>query len=340
MYPGVSRAEVSRKLIQIIIQMVQSEPWNVARNFFYQYYDNILKPYAHLLIGFMGSSNEVGLFVKILYVLLFAGLVISLLRYKQNIYSLLLFSFLGVFISVPLVYYVGYRTLASTMPLTFCLIAAGAGFLIERSIKKPVGPFDDDVSFCLKRSNHFDYTLQMVAVGLVGWMMVMPIAVSKIKPNLITPGGDCNTGDTLTFHPLRGNYIQLTEEEGNSPLRVPDVEITGFIESNKLSKKENNSSTQGSDVLDTGSILFSNYYPGRRYVLIPGRFAVDTKTPVSLCLSKAKEFDRLLIATSVSYVREIDRTRKWAFWGITGILLLSYIVAGFLVIRVKGSDYS
>jgi hypothetical protein len=342
MYPGVPRAEVSKKLIQVIIQMARSDPWGVINNILYQYYDNILKPYASLFIGFMGGSSEVGVFIKILYLLLYAGLVVCLLRYKNKTYGLLLFSFLGIFISVPLVYYVGYRTLASTMPLTFCFIAAGAAFLVEKLIMKPVGPLNNDASLSLQRSRHFDFALQMIAVGLIGWMVIMPLLVNKLKPNLLAPAGDCETEASFTFHPIRGSYVQLTNVESNTPPRVPDVEITGFIASNRLSRGEDSLSNQAPDTFDAGTILFANYhyYPGRGFVLVPGRLALDVNSPISLCLSKDKDRDKVLLADSVSYVSEINLARRWVFWGITGILVLGYIVAGFLVFRMKAPNHS
>jgi len=328
MYPTLNSKQISERLIPIIIQKFQYEPWSAIQAILSPFH-KVLKPDAPLLLGFMAGYNNIALFTRVCYVLLYIGLVISLFRYRRRTYSLFLFSFLGIFLSVPLVSYISYRVVASTMPLTFCTVAVGAAFLIEKLTKKPAGIDTSDF-----QKSKFDYILLMAAVGVIGWMMIMPVITTTIKPNPANVIDSCDQGISLTTTGIKGSYIRIIADSAGSATRVPDIDKTSFIWSNPAPDAWWPGFKQALESVDVGSTIFSNIYL-RALIIIPKNLSFDENADLSLCLSRVNSFSNLLIATSVKPVRDIYWIRKLALWGITGALIVIYVITGYYVLRKR-----
>ena len=209
------------------IQFFRAHPLNLLIGTAKAYRDFFI-PNGNGIFSFYGSKTiwlDSSLWIASI-ILLFFGLFRAIKKFKDPIISLLLASFIGIFLSIPFLPPIdgGKRFYASTMPFFFALIALA---LPSIEIKKKIWIEDRKTGTALLS-------------GLLALMtLIMPVTIIQLtSPPEITPASCPADQEPFAFHHDPNSYIDLIPSEETPCGQAPSVCFDVFLQ-NATERKYN-----------------------------------------------------------------------------------------------------
>jgi len=323
-YPGIKFEEIGQVVTPLILPAIQSNPLQALAGIFKPFTDVFLNN-GPLLFGFINNLNGFNVFSKIIYALFMIGCIVCLFHYRKPVFSLLAAACLGIFASVPLTYFVGYRGVATTAPFTFCIVGASLAFLNSKLLGSSNTSSEE-----IKKSNHnfgLNLPAYLALFVLIG-ILAGPIMVSTLKPNeWKSPELQCVEGVPLSVPPIRNSYIRLSTGNANLPPKLPDVNIFAFFNSKPGWDGPPGWSKAVSE-LEAGTILYAVPTSTYTFIMLPNEFSVNEDNPSEMCLT---EFNSGILFQVTSYKSTSDYNlgRRLLYWGgmigVYGCAVLMFI---------------
>jgi hypothetical protein len=208
--PGTTEKERYQQIYQMSFDLIRKDPTGIIKGSLYQwgllFSDTWFSVYAY--VG--GENAEGNRYIHWgLYALCILGLVQACRKSREPLYSFLLVSIIGIFLSVPFVPPGDahkMRAFAATIPLLALLPAIGVSELVNFIPWKYSKDTPDDIST--------DSGLTAYSLLLTAFMVVAPFTAMKLAVKPAVQPAICQPGETsINMHYTPGTSVRLIRED-------------------------------------------------------------------------------------------------------------------------------
>jgi hypothetical protein len=333
LYPGIKLEEIGQVVTPLILQAIQSNPLQAVAGVLKSFTD-IFQNTGPLLFRFINNLSGFSVFSKIIYALFMIGCIVCLFQYRKPLFSLLAAASLGIFPSLPLAHFVGYRVLATTAPFAFCLIGVSLAFLNSKLLEASNIHSEE-----IKKVDHnfgLNLPAYLALFVLIG-ILAGPIMVSTLKPNEAKRTAlQCAEGVHLSVPPIRNSYIRLSAQNANLPQRLPDVNMLTFFKSNPGLDGPPGWSKAISE-LKADTILYVPPTITYTFIIIPNGFSINEDKPSEMCLTEFHSGRILYQVTSYKSTSDYNLGKRLLYWGV---MIGIYVCAVLIFISLTRSNGS
>lgn len=208
--PDMPEKERYQQIYQMSFDLIRKNPMGIIKGSLYQwgllFSDTWFSVYAY--VG--GENAESNRYIHwALYALCALGLVQAGRKCREPMYSFLMVSIIGIFLSVPFVPPGDahkMRAFAATIPLLALLPAAGLSELVNFIPWKYVNDTQDGTSTV--------YSLSAYSVVLTAFMVIAPFIAMKAAVKPVIQPAVCQPGETpVNVHYAEGTSVRLIRED-------------------------------------------------------------------------------------------------------------------------------
>ncbi len=217
--------EYSLRIFQLVIEEIKMNPFNLIKGIFHQYYllFSFVNSDRSIFSFFTGENNQLNNFVQIiLYLLAIIGLVTCWKNRNASHNQLILFSLLGIVISIPIMPITDFaymRAFAAAIPFLALLPATGLEFLAKK-----IGYAEK--MFLKPLPMHLITSVSLLIVLLP---LLIPLLVRNIESRISTPEFSCPPGDELIVATLNsGSHIRILPSDESFVDWLPDYHEAKF----------------------------------------------------------------------------------------------------------------
>jgi hypothetical protein len=210
----------------LTLEIIQRKPWNLVTGITSSVGTFFSLDDYYGSIGWFGGEGTIGNLSRIvLYILFPFGIFDCIRNFKKPSRSLVLFAFIGIFLSIPFAPPIDsnrMRVYAATIPYFVIIPCFGLSFLLNflpwKFFKNPDPQQEYDIlpAFSL-------------AAVLILLMTLLPLIPFYFSNQIVAPSIECPTDLTqVSFRVLPGNNIRIIEQDSSSKDWVPEIREKSF----------------------------------------------------------------------------------------------------------------
>lgn len=324
LFPGIMLEDYDRVLRPIIIETFKNDPLYALSGLLSPYV-KVYQPLTDLFFGFTGIIHNNAPITIAIYLLFLAGNLLIILRRRDNAYSLIGISFTGIFLSVPLIIFVGYRGFAATAPMIFALVSSGVNLLFRQSSLRQSDPERER-----KEGITAEPMLRWAFVILICFL-AGPCLASIIKPNrAFSPVSVCEEKRMTVSWPLKGSAIRLVDHPSRNQL--PDVSRELFLNNNPALGPDGLNSSQvglkeAIEKLENNELLFVD--PASLILItVPRELNIAMESPLEICSTDSIK-DVFSRADSYRVRKDLLPVRTIIYW----LAMVMTLICGHILWR-------
>ncbi len=212
-------------IYSLTLDLIKRKPMNLVNGIISSYKTFFSLDDYYGSIGWFGGSGTIGNISRItFYLLLLAGLVFCIKDFKKPLRSFFLFTFIGIFLSIPFAPPIDsnrMRVYAATIPFFVAIPSFGLAALCNYIPWKYLKPRDSQQQSMAPALG--------LGIVLFLFMTIVPIIPFKLTPAGVPPEMICAEGlKAVSFRILPGNHIRIVDQETLTQDWVPLIRQKTF----------------------------------------------------------------------------------------------------------------